>query len=494
RLLHSFYYNREEVEKIMTPMVTDAKEPVNSMGKDTPIAPLSSHPQLLYNYFRQHFAQVTNPPIDPLREELVMSLDSYIGAVKLSLTELSPEMCKMVLLKRPIITNRELDLLCNLRYKGFNTRKLAMTFPARDGEEGLRNAIQRLCEEAEKAVDEGCNYVVLSDRGVDADNAHIPALMATSAVHHHLIEKKKRVQTALIVETADAREVMHFALLVGYGASAINPYLAFAVIDDMVKRHEIQLDFDTASKNFIKAVDKGLLKVMSKMGISTLTSYKGAELFEAVGLSESLCDTYFGSTVSRISGIGLDGLAEGIIAAHREAFSEDFDTEAPLPFTGHYSFRKDGERHAWNPETIATLQLATRLGSYKKFKEYTSLVDNKPDPIFIRDFLTFKASTPIPLEEVEDERAIMRRFVTGAMSFGSISREAHEALGIAMNAIGARSNTGEGGEDPERFATRPDGSSARSAIKQVASGRFGVTTEYLVNADEIQIKVAQGAK
>ncbi len=494
RLLHSFFYNREEVEKIMMPMVTDAKEPVNSMGKDTPIAPLSSEPQLIYNYFRQHFAQVTNPPIDPLREELVMSLDSYIGAVKLSLMELSPEMCKMVLLKRPIITNRELDLLCNLRYKGFNTRKLSMTFKVSDSTEGLREGIERLCREAEEAVDAGCNYVVLSDRGVDADNAPIPALLATSAVHHHLIDCKKRVQTALIVETADAREVMHFALLVGYGASAINPYLAFAVIDDMVKRHEIQLDFDTASRNFIKAVDKGLLKVMSKMGISTLTSYKGAELFEAVGLSEDLCGRYFGHTASRISGVGLEGIAAGITAAHDEAFSEDFDEEDPLPFTGHYSYRKDGERHAWNPETIATLQLATRLGSYKKFKEYTSLVDNKRDPIFIRDFLTFRKGTPVPLEEVEDERSIMKRFVTGAMSFGSISREAHEAMGIAMNAIGARSNTGEGGEDPERFATRPDGSSARSAIKQVASGRFGVTTEYLVNADEIQIKVAQGAK
>lgn len=494
RLLHSFFYHREEVEKIMTPMVTDGKEPVNSMGKDTPIAPLSSEPQLLYNYFRQHFAQVTNPPIDPLREELVMSLDSYIGAVKLSLMELSPEMCKMVLLKRPIITNRELDLLCNLRYKGFNTRKLAMTFPVAEGPEGLEKGIQRLCEEAEKAVDEGCNYVVLSDRGVDADNAPIPALLATSAVHHHLIDRKKRVQTALVVETAGAREVMHFALLVGYGASAINPYLAFAVIDDMVKRHEIQLDFDTASRNFIKAVDKGLLKVMSKMGISTLTSYKGAQLFEAVGLGDKLCAKYFGDTTSKISGVELEDVAKGILNIHSEAFDEDFETEDPLPFIGHYSFRKDGERHAWNPETIATLQLATRMGSYKKFKEYTSLVDDKAEPIFIRDFLDFRRGTPVPIDEVESEESIMKRFVTGAMSFGSISREAHEALGIAMNAIGARSNTGEGGEDPERFAPRSDGSSARSAIKQVASGRFGVTTEYLVNADEIQIKVAQGAK
>lgn len=494
KLLHTFFYHREEVEKIITPMVADAKEPVNSMGKDTPLAVLSKEPQLLYNYFRQHFAQVTNPAIDPLREELVMSLDSYIGAVKLNLLEMSPELCKMVLLKRPIISNRELDLLCNLRYKGFNTRKLAMTFPVSEGAEGIRKAVARLCKEAEEAVDAGCNYVVLSDRGVDKDNAPIPSLLATSAVHHHLIDCKKRVQTALIVETADAREVMHFALLSGYGASAINPYLAFAVIDDLVKHHDIQLDFDTAAKNYIKAVDKGLLKVMSKMGISTIPSYKGAQLFEAVGLSDDLCREYFGNTVSKLSGVGIEQLYDDILKAHTEAFSEDFEDDMPLPFIGQYSFRKDGESHAWNPETIATLQLATRMGSYKKFKEFTSLVDNKPEPIFIRDFLDFKKGTPVPIDEVEPIEAIMKRFVTGAMSFGSISREAHEALGIAMNAIGARSNTGEGGEDSERFKPRADGTSARSAIKQVASGRFGVTAEYLMNADEIQIKVAQGAK
>lgn len=494
RLLHAFFYHREEVEKIITQMVVEAKEPVNSMGCDTPLAVLSKEPQLLYNYFRQHFAQVTNPPIDPLREELVMSLDSYIGAIDLNLLEPNPELCKMVLLKRPIITNRELDLLCNLRYKGFNTRKLDMTFPVAEGTPGLADAIDRLCRDAETAVDEGCNYIVLSDRGVSADRAPIPSLLATSAVHHHLIDCKKRVQTALIVETADAREVMHFALLSGYGASAINPYLAFAVINDLVDRKEIQLDFHTAEKNYIKAIDKGLLKVMSKMGISTITSYKGAQLFEAIGVSDELVKRYFGNTVSKISGIDLDDLCRDILKSHSEAFSEDFDSELPLRHLGQYAFRKDGESHAWNPLTITTLQLATRLGSYKKFKEFTSLVDNKPEPIFIRDFLDFKKGTPVPVDEVEPVEDIMRRFVTGAMSFGSISREAHEALGIAMNAIGARSNTGEGGEDSERFKPREDGSSARSAIKQVASGRFGVTAEYLVNADEIQIKIAQGAK
>jgi glutamate synthase (NADPH/NADH) large chain len=494
RLLQTFSYNREEVERIITPMVSESKEPVNSMGNDTPLAVMSDRSQLMFSYFRQHFAQVTNPPIDPLREELVMSLDSYIGAINLNLMEPSPDLCKMVELKRPILTNRELDLLCNLRYKGFNTRKLPMTFAVKDGAKGLEDGISNLCKEAEKAVDEGCNYIVLSDRGVDKDNAPIPSLLATSAVHHHLIDCQKRVQIALIVETADAREVMHFALLSGYGASAINPYLAFAVINQLVNEKEIQLDFGTAVKNYIKAIDKGLLKVMSKMGISTLTSYKGAQLFEAVGLSEELSSKYFGTTVSKIGGLTLEDLCRDILASHKLGFDEDFEVKAPLSHLGLYSFRKDGEKHAWNPETIATLQLATRLGSYKKFKEFTSLVDNKPKPIFIRDFLDYKRGEAIPVDDVEPIENIMKRFVTGAMSFGSISKEAHEALGIAMNQIGARSNTGEGGEDAERFKPRADGTSARSAIKQVASGRFGVTAEYLVNADEIQIKIAQGAK
>ena len=494
RLLTTFNYHKEEIEKIITPMVTDAKEPVHSMGNDTPLAVMSDFPQTLFNYFRQHFAQVTNPPIDPLREELVMSLNSYIGAIKMNLLEPTPDLCKMVELNRPILTNAELDILCNLRYKGFNTRKVKMTFAVKDGAEGLRKGIESLCLEAEKAVDEGCNYIVLSDRDVDAEHAPIPSLLATSAVHHHLIEHKKRVQTALIIETADAREVMHFALLSGYGASAINPYLAFAIIDDLVKQKEIQLDFNTAMKNYIKAIDKGLLKIMSKMGIATITSYKGAQLFEAIGLSQSLIDAYFGNTVSKIGGIDIFDLAKDILASHSEAWSDCFDDRLPISNLGMYAFRKTGELHAWNPETIATLQIATRLGSYKKFKEYTAAVDCKEKPIFIRDFFDFKKGTPIPIDEVESVENIMHRFVTGAMSFGAISKEAHEALGIAMNRIGAKSNTGEGGEDAERFKPRPDGESARSAIKQVASGRFGVTAEYLVNADEIQIKIAQGAK
>lgn len=495
RLLHTFMYDSEEIEKIMTPMTVEGKEPINSMGDDSPLAALSKRRQPLYNYFRQHFAQVTNPPIDPLREELVMNLDSYIGSVNKDMFDFSPEQCKMVLLKRPIITNRELDLLCHLRYKGFDAVRLDMTFPVEEGTEGLEKGIERLCREAEKAVDEGCSYLVLTDRGVSAERAPIPSLLATAALHHHLIDARKRTRTAIVVETGDAREVMHLALLVGYGASAINPYLALAVIEKMVAEKKIQLDFDTASRHYIEAVDKGLLKIMSKMGISTLTSYKGAQLFEALGLSDKICNRYFGGTTSKISGLGLKSITEDILDAHREAWSGDFDENAPLPNTGRYSFRKDGETHAWNPEAVKALRKATRLDSYKQFEEFCDIVDNGHDPIFIRDFLEVGGlGGGIPIEEVETEEAIMKRFFTGAISFGAISIEAHEAIAAAMNSIGAKSNTGEGGEDSARFTPREDGSSVRSAIKQVASGRFGVTANYLVNADEIQIKVAQGAK
>lgn len=494
RLIKAFNYNREEIEKVIMPMVVDGKEPVHSMGNDTPLAAFSDRPHSLFNYFRQHFAQVTNPPIDPLREELVMSLDSYIGAIKMNLLDPTPDLCKMVELKRPVLTNEELDILCNLRYKGFNTRKVKMMFPIKEGAEGLKTGLETLCAEAEKAVDDGCNYIVLSDRGIDAEHAPIPALLATSAVHHHLIERRKRVQTALVVETAEAREVMHFALLSGYGASAVNPYLAFAIIDNLVKQKEIQLDFKTAEKNYIKSIDKGLLKIMSKMGIATITSYKGAQLFEAIGLSQSMIDSYFGKTISKFGGLDIYDLAKEILASHAAAFSPEFDERIPIAHQGMYAYRKTGEWHAWNPETISLLQIATRLGSYKKFKEYTAAVDNKPAPIFIRDFFDFKRGKAIPIEEVEPASNIVKRFVTGAMSFGAISIEAHEALAIAMNKLGAKSNTGEGGEDAERFKPRADGTSTRSSIKQVASGRFGVTAEYLVNADEIQIKIAQGAK
>lgn len=492
KMLRTFGYSREDVEKIIMPMCTGGAEPVGSMGNDTPLAVLSDRPQLLFNYFRQQFAQVTNPPIDPIREELVMSLEEYIGAVGNNILVPSESHCKMVRLNHPILTNTQLDLLCNIRYKGFNAVKLPMLFEVGKGREGLKAALDELCKQAEQSVTDGVNYIILSDKNVDEKRAPIPSLLAVSAVHHHLISVQKRVQTALVVETGEMREVMHAALLLGYGASAINPYMVFAILKELEGKHEIQLNYETARKNYIKSICKGLFKVMSKMGISTIRSYRGAKLFEAVGLDAGLARTYFGGTTSNVGGIRLDEIARDAIVMHQQAF--DLPVDEMLEHKGVYSFRKDGEKHAWNPETISTLQLATRLGSYKKFKEYTHMVDDKESPIFLRDFLTFKKQKSIPVEQVEPASEIMKRFVTGAMSFGSISKEAHETMAMAMNKIHGRSNTGEGGEDPARFTPRKDGSSLRSAIKQVASGRFGVTTEYLVNADEIQIKVAQGAK
>lgn len=494
-MLRIFGYSKEDVERLIVPMCTTGAEPINSMGNDTPLAVLSDKPQLLYNYFRQQFAQVTNPPIDPIREELVMSLTEYIGAVGMNILTPSENHCKMVRLNHPILNNAQLDILCNIRYKGFKTVKLPLLFEVAKGCRGLQEALATLCKQAEESVNEGVNYIVLSDRDVDAAHAAIPSLLAVSAVHHHLISVGKRVQTALIVESGEIREVMHAALLLGFGASALNPYMAFAVIDKLVNEKEIQLDYATAEKKYIKSVCKGLFKIMSKMGISTIRSYRGAKIFEAVGLSEELSNAYFGGLSSRIGGIRLDEVARDAIAFHKEGMEvikKKGEAEL-LPNRGLYAFRKDGEKHAWNPETISTLQLATRLGSYKKFKEFTAMVDGKEAPVFLRDFLDFRRA-PISIDRVEPVENIVQRFVTGAMSYGSISREAHEAMAIAMNKLHGRSNTGEGGEDRARFTPREDGTSLRSAIKQVASGRFGVTAEYLVNADEIQIKIAQGAK
>lgn len=494
-MLRIFGYSKEDVERLIVPMCTTGAEPINSMGNDTPLAVLSDKPQLLYNYFRQQFAQVTNPPIDPIREELVMSLTEYIGAVGMNILTPSENHCKMVRLNHPILNNTQLDILCNIRYKGFKTVKLPLLFEVAKGCQGLQEALATLCKQAEESVNEGVNYIVLSDRDVDAAHAAIPSLLAVSAVHHHLISVGKRVQTALIVESGEIREVMHAALLLGFGASALNPYMAFAVIDKLVNEKEIQLDYATAEKKYIKSVCKGLFKIMSKMGISTIRSYRGAKIFEAVGLSEELSNAYFGGLSSRIGGIRLDEVARDAIAFHKEGMEvlkKKGEAEL-LPNRGLYAFRKDGEKHAWNPETISTLQLATRLGSYKKFKKFTAMVDSKESPIFLRDFLDFRRA-PISIDRVEPVENIVQRFVTGAMSYGSISREAHEAMAIAMNKLHGRSNTGEGGEDRARFIPREDGTSLRSAIKQVASGRFGVTAEYLVNADEIQIKIAQGAK
>lgn len=492
RRLRAFGFTREDVERIITPMCNNGSEPTASMGNDTPLAVLSSKPQLLFNYFRQQFAQVTNPAIDPIREELVMSLTEYIGAVGMNILLPNETHCKMVRLPHPILTNTQLDILCNIRYKGFNTVKLPMLFDARQGKAGLQDALDRLCKAAEQAVTDGANYIILSDRDIDSKQAAIPSLLAISAVHHHLIGVQKRVQTALIVESGEIREVMHAALLLGYGASAICPYMAYAVLDDLVRKGEVQMNYETAEKNYIKALCKGLYKIMSKMGISTIRSYRGAKIFEAIGLSEELLKTYFGTATSTIGGIRLEEIAKDYIAFHDSGFVPS-ETDPLLPFIGQMSYRKDGEKHAWNPDTISTLQIATRTGSYKKFKEFTHTVDEKESPIFLRDFFDFKRN-PIDVEKVEPIENIVKHFVTGAISFGAISKEAHEALALAMNELGTRSNTGEGGEDSTRFHETVDGISLSSKTKQVASGRFGVTAEYLVNAEEIQIKVAQGAK
>ena len=494
RKLRIFGFGQEDIDKTIVPMCTNGQEPVAAMGNDTPLAVISDRPQIFFNYFRQQFAQVTNPAIDPIREELVMSLTEYIGAVGTNILTPDESNCKMVRLPQPVLTNTQLDILCNIRYKGFKTQKLPMLFEISKGAAGLRSALDELCKKAEESVDDGVNYIILSDRDIDETHAAIPSLLAVSAVHHYLISVQKRVQTALIVESGEIREVMHAALLLGYGASAINPYMTFAILDDLVKRHKIQEEYATAEANYIKAVDKGLKKIMSKMGISTIRSYRGAKIFEAIGVSEDLLKRYFGTDVSTIGGIGLRDIARDAIRLHDEGYAAGVN-DTFLHNTGLFNYRKDGIDHAWNPETIANLQIATRLGSYKKFKEWAASVDRKERPIFIRDFFGFrKAAVPTPLDEVEPVESIVKHFVTGAMSFGALSIEAHEALALAMNKLGARSNTGEGGEDNARYKATVDGISLSSKTKQIASGRFGVTTEYLVNAEEIQIKVAQGAK
>ena len=487
-----FGFGEEDVDGTIVPMSTKGQEPTASMGNDTPLAVLSDKPQIFFNYFRQQFAQVTNPAIDSIRENLVMSLSEYIGRVGTGILTPDETNCKMVRLPHPILTNTQLDILCNIRYKGFNTVKLPIIFECSKGEDGLREALDELCKQAERSVDDGYNYIILSDRDIDADHAAIPSLLAVSAVHHYLISVGKRVQTALIVESGEIREVMHAALLLGYGASALCPYLTYAILDDLVNKGKIQENYETAEANYIKAVKKGLFKIMAKMGISTIRSYRGAKIFESIGLSESLLKTYFGTEVSTVGGIGLATIARDAIALHNKAFEKDINTDF-LPNNGQFHWRRDGIQHAWNPETIAKLQLATRTGNYDKFKEFSKLADEKEEPIFLRDFFDFRRS-PIDINEVEPVESIVKHFVTGAMSFGALSKEAHEALALAMNKLGARSNTGEGGEDSERFHSTIDGISLSSKTKQVASGRFGVTTEYLVNAEEIQIKVAQGAK
>ncbi len=487
--LKVFGYNKEDFEQVIHPMAVTAAEPIGSMGNDTPIAAFSDKPQRMFSYFRQLFAQVTNPPIDPIREGLVMALTNYIGSVSKNLLTEEPTHCRSIKFESPIMTNADLDKIKEYDREEFSHVTLPMTFAKADGGKGLEAAVENICKLAEKAVDDKKAYVILSDKMVDADNAPIPSLMAVAAVHHHLIKTKKRMQVGLIVETGEAREVMHFATLLGYGASVINPYVCFAAINRMVDSGKVNDTYAHAHENFIKSVDKGILKIMSKMGISTLRSYHGAQMFEAVGVSQAVVDKCFIGTPTKIGGVGFEEIAQESILDHNKAFDPAF-MEDPYASKGSLAFRKYGEKHGWNPETIGLLQWATSENDYSKFKEYSAKVnsDNKT-PLFIRGFLTPKAGKKIDINEVEPVESITKRFVTGAMSYGSISKEAHEALARAMNTVGGRSNTGEGGEDPERFK-----SDARSSIKQVASGRFGVTNNYLINADELQIKIAQGAK
>jgi glutamate synthase domain-containing protein 2/glutamate synthase domain-containing protein 1/glutamate synthase domain-containing protein 3 len=474
----SFGYTQEDVRVILAPMAEKGEEPIGSMGSDTPLACLSDRPQLLFHYFKQLFAQVTNPPIDPIREDMVMSLTSYIGTER-NILEETPLHCHTLKLDGPILTNRDLEKLRRVSQGDFLATTLPMLFPVEENGRGLERALNQLCRRASLAIQSGYTLLILSDRGVDPDYAPIPSLLALAAVHNHLVREESRTQVAIIVETGEPREVMHFALLIGYGASAVNPYLALETVGH-----------DGAPK-FIKAIDKGLLKTFSKMGISTLQSYRGAQVFEAIGLDRRLVEKYFTGTVSRIEGIGLDVIAQEAVLRHRHAFRPLTESEADLASGGDYQYRADGEYHLINPQTISKLQHAVRQKNFQTFQEYTDLIDRQNRQLStLRGLLELKKSEdPVPLEEVEPAQEIVKRFATGAMSFGSISKEAHETLAIAMNRMGARSNTGEGGEDEERF-----GDLRRSAVKQVASGRFGVTAHYLVNADDLQIKMAQGAK
>ncbi len=498
KYLQTFGYNKEDVNMIMKPMADTGQEPVHSMGNDTPLAVMSDKPQRLFSYFKQLFAQVTNPPIDPIREGLVMALTNYIGSVSKNILIESPSLCKLIKFRRPVITNTELGKIKMLDQNEFSYEELPMLFPSEGKGMGkaLEMALDDLCKKAEAAVDKGRNFIILSDRDISEEYAPIPSLLAVSAVHHHLIKTKKRMQAGLIVETGEAREINHFALLLGFGASVVNPYAAFAILETLSKNKELKFDYVKSRENYIYAISKGLLKILSKMGISTLRGYHGAQIFEALGLNERIVNKYFTGTDSHIGGIGLDEIAKEVLISHERAYKPDVKQPPGLYSQGVYHYRTDGEKHGWNPETIGLLQWATRTNNYEKFKEYSGLINHENRmPTFLRGCINIKkANKPIPVDEVEPVSSIMKRFVTGAMSFGSISKEAHESLAIAMNRIGGKSNTGEGGEDPARFEKRPDGTLARSAIKQVASGRFGVSANYLVNADEIQIKMAQGAK
>ena len=491
-----FGYTHEELRLLLAPMAANGEEAIGSMGTDTSLAALSDKPRMLYDYFAQVFAQVTNPPLDAIREELVTSMESTIGPEG-NLLDPKPESCRQICIKYPVIDNDQLARLRHVYEPGFRAIRLPMLFDASQGGTGLERALEDLKRRAADAVEAGYTILILSDRQADRVRAPIPSLLATSGVHHHLVAKGSRTKCALVVVTGDAREVHHCALLLAYGAGAVNPYLAFETLDDMIRqRILVGITHEQAVKNYIRALNKGILKVMSKMGVSTLQSYCGAQLFEAVGLDKTFVDKYFTRTASRIGGVGVDVIAEEVNRRHMHAFPTRPVAEPELDWGGEYQWRRDGEYHLFNPETVFKLQHSTQSGQYKIFKDYTKLVDDQSHRLAtLRGLLELKnAAQPIPLDEVEPIDSIVKRFSTGAMSFGSISQEAHETLAIAMNRLGAKSNTGEGGEDPARYVPDANGDSRRSAIKQVASGRFGVTSEYLVNADDLQIKMAQGAK
>ncbi|MNB74657.1 Ferredoxin-dependent glutamate synthase 1 [compost metagenome] len=496
QLQQAFGYTFEDLRKVLEPMASSGAEAIGSMGYDAPLAVLSDRPQRLYNYFKQMFAQVTNPPIDAIREELITSTMTTIGPER-NLLKPEPESCRQIALHTPILSNEEFAKIRHVRRAGFKAMTIPILFPADLGAEGLGKALDNLSEAADRVIDKGHNILILSDRGVDRENAAIPALLAVSSLHHHLIRQGTRTKVTILLESGEPREVHHYALLLGYGVSAVNPYLAFESLDDMITQGLLRgVSHEKAVKNYIKAATKSVVKILSKMGISTIQSYRGAQIFEAVGLKSEFVDRYFTWTPSRIGGIGLEEVAAEALAHHFRAFSDKDGTDKVLDSGGEYQWRSDGEDHLFNPQTIHLLQHSVRSGDYEMYKKYSALVQGESKKHqTLRSLLELKpVGEPIPLDEVEPASSIMRRFKTGAMSFGSISKEAHETLAIAMNRIGGKSNTGEGGEDPARFIPEANGDSRRSSIKQVASGRFGVTSNYLVNADEIQIKMAQGAK
>jgi len=496
RKQHAFGYTREELRMVIGPMAAHGQEAVGSMGNDAALAVLSDQPQLLFAYFKQLFAQVTNPPIDPLREDLVMSLMSWIGRERNLLDE-TPEHCRRLKLPHPILTPEDMVRLRNARHADIVARDIDMLFPASEGGDGLRSALEGVFEQAEKHIADGATVLVLTDRHMDADRAAIPALLAAAGLHHHLTRKGLRTEAGIVVETGEAREVMHFALLIGYGVNAVCPYVAFSTVRQLVERGMLD-DMDTpeeAADAYITAIKKGLLKTFSRMGISTIRSYFGAQIFEAVGLGRELVDRYFTGTASRVGGIGLDEIAAECVARHTRAFPPEGEPEQLLAPGGAYHVRVGGENHLWSPEAIYKLQQATRTDDYDVFKEYTRIIDDRSrSRVTLRSLFRFRRTEPVPIEDVESVDSLVRRFCSAAMSFGSLSKEAHETIAVAMNRLGGRSNSGEGGEDPARYVRLPNGDLKRSAIKQIASGRFGVTTEYLVNADELQIKIAQGAK